>query len=179
VHGIDALMQSDEEGSHADSSRHSRLGGDPDPLLSFLGSMVDAWGKGMTAWLPLARAAGESARHSSTAAGVTAAGVVPGLGKAWLLTVRSSLRYGGALADLSLRHQASLLRATGGADTPPSRHLVDELRAFLREVGDAASLEARRLQRELEEVGEGMARSTAPAPSQPASQDRRRHEVKP
>lgn len=168
-------MQSDEDGSHADSSRHSRLGGDPDPLLSFLGSMVDAWGQGMTAWLPLARAAGESARHSSTAAGV-----VPGLGKAWLLTVRSSLRYGGALADLSLRHQASLMGATGGADAAPSRLLVDELRAFLREVGDAASLEARRLQRELEEVGEGMARSTAPATSQPASQDpRRRHEVKP
>lgn len=172
-------MQSDEDGSHADSSGHSRVGGDPDPLLSFLGSMADAWGKGMTAWLPLARAAAETARHSSTAAGV-----VPGLGKAWLLTVRSSLRYGGALADLSLRHQASLMRATAEARSAPSRGLTDDLRAFLREVGDAASLEARRLQRELEEVGEGMARSTAsattaPDTATPASQDKRRHEVKP
>jgi hypothetical protein len=38
------------------------------------------------------------------------------------------------------------------------RLLVDELRAFLREIGDAAVQEARRLATELEQIGEVVAR---------------------
>jgi ElaB/YqjD/DUF883 family membrane-anchored ribosome-binding protein len=82
-----------------------------------------------------------------------------------------------------LRHQASLMqvatRTRGQAAASPTecRMLADEVRAFLREIGDAATQEARRLQQELEKLNESVARAVDQAtPSQ--HQHRRRHEVK-
>jgi hypothetical protein len=52
-----------------------------------------------------------------------------------------------------------------------SRVLADELRAYLREVGDAAMQEARRLQHELEAVSESIAEvadQATPSPYDPA-----------
>jgi hypothetical protein len=56
--------------------------------------------------------------------------------------------------------------------------LADELRAFLREIGEAATQEARRLQMELEQVGEAVARAATPAKQPPHPDHRRRHRVK-
>ena len=58
------------------------------------------------------------------------------------------------------------------------RVLADGLRAFLREIGEAAAQEARRLQMELEQVGESIARAAGPAGPSPHPDYRRRHRVK-
>jgi len=46
------------------------------------------------------------------------------------------------------------------------RVLADEVRACLREIGDVAMREARRLQMELERIGEAVARGLEPEPSE-------------
>lgn len=97
------------------------------------------------------------------------------------------LRYSGAVADSFLRYEASLKqsaldRAHEGREISPSenRVLVDETRAFLRRIGDAASLEARRAQYELEQIGESIARAAAAGDcaSLHPNQHVRRHKVK-
>jgi hypothetical protein len=94
------------------------------------------------------------------------------------------LRYSGAVAEAFARYEASLIqaeldRADEGRGTSPSagRVLVDEARAFLRRVGDAATLEARRAQHELEQIGESIAQAAAAGDG--TSLDHvRRHEIK-
>ncbi len=115
------------------------------------------------------------------------AGMSPALAEAWMAGAASAIRYGSALAALGVRYEASLVqsvadRATGQSARSPAeqRALADELRAFLREVGDAASREARLLQHNLERVGETIAEAADRAtPSPYPFQHRRRHEVKP
>jgi hypothetical protein len=112
----------------------------------------------------------------------------PAMAQACMLAIGSTMRYLRALAELHARYQASLMqavadRATGQAAASPAecRVLADELRAFLREVGDAATLEARRLQSELEQVGESIAHAADHATSSPQHQPRphrRPHQVK-
>ena len=67
-----------------------------------------------------------------------------------------------------------------GTSLSESRVLVDETRTLLRRVGDAATLEARRAQYELEQIGELIARAAAASEgaSLPPNQHVRRHEVK-
>jgi len=108
------------------------------------------------------------------------------MAQALAIAAGSTMRYWQALADLHARYQASLMRvvadrATGQSAASPIeyRELADELRAFLREVGDAAALEARRLQLELEQVGEAVARVADQATPPPDGQPyRRQHRVK-
>ncbi len=73
-----------------------------------------------------------------------------------------------------------LAQEGSGASLSESRLLVDETRALLRRVGDAATLEARRAQDELEKVGEWIARAVAAVEGAPLHPDQRvrRHEVK-
>ncbi len=97
------------------------------------------------------------------------------------------LRYSDAVAEAFVRYEASLMQAAHnpaqegrGTSTSENRVLVDETRAFLRRVGDAATLEARRAQYELEKVGESIAQTAAAGdgPSLHPNQHVRRHEVK-
>ncbi len=97
------------------------------------------------------------------------------------------LRYSGAVAEALARYEASLIQAGfdwagEGRGTSPSerRVLVDETRAFLRRIGDAATLEARRTQYELEQIGESIAQAAAVSDgaSLHPSQHVRRHEIK-
>ena len=94
------------------------------------------------------------------------------------------------LAELHARYQGGLMRAvasraSGQAAVPASecRELADELRAWLREIGDAATREARRLQAELDAIGEEIAEAAdaaTPAPTATGTDPRpRRHRVKP
>jgi hypothetical protein len=73
------------------------------------------------------------------------------------------LRYWGRLAQIHAAHQANVARAlaAGGFDASRSgkeqRMLADEFRAYLREVGDLATQEARILQAELEKLAANVA----------------------
>ena len=84
------------------------------------------------------------------------------MARAAAVAAASTLRYGRALAGLTAQHQASLVEAIGmrRADAPgtPVRVLAEEVRAYFREVGETACLEARRLQAELDAIGEEAAR---------------------
>jgi hypothetical protein len=119
--------------------------------------------------------------------GAELAGMSPALAEAWMAGAASAVRYSSALAALGVRYEASLVqlvadRATGQSARPlaEQRALADELRAFLRGVGDAASQEARLLQQDLERIGETIAQAADRAtPSPYPLQYRRRHEVKP
>ena len=98
------------------------------------------------------------------------------------------LRYSGAVAEALARYEAGLIQAgldrtDEGRGTAPSgsRVLVDETRAFLRRIGDAAALEARRAQHELEQLGDSIAQTVAvgEGASLHPTQNVRRHEIKP
>jgi signal transduction histidine kinase len=138
-------------------------------------------------WAELARAyaavlPGGATRRRGAEAAREALGQVgdlsPALAEAAMVAAISAFRYARALAEICARHQGSVIeamldRASGEAAgaSADSRVLIDDLRACLREIGDAASLEARRLQIELEQVGESIARAATadeppPAPHQ-------------
>jgi hypothetical protein len=138
-------------------------------------------------WAELARAygtvppRGPPRRHAEEAAREALAQVAdlsPALAEAAMIAAISAFRYGRALAEICARHQGSVVqalldRASGEAAgaSAGGRALIDDLRACLREIGEAASLEARRLQVELEQVGESIARAATadeppPAPHQ-------------
>jgi outer membrane murein-binding lipoprotein Lpp len=112
------------------------------------------------------------------------AGMSPAIAQASGATAMSLMRYWRILAEVQLRYQRSLMqdaaaRAGRQAAGSPAdcRIHADEVRAFLREIGDAATQEARRLQQELEKIGESVAQAADKAtPSQ--HPHRRWHEVK-
>ena len=87
----------------------------------------------------------------------------------WLTGATSTLRYWRDLTDVCARYQPALIRSAAPRATPQpltpeseDRVLADELRACLREIGDVAVQEARRLQTELERIGEAVARGLEP-----------------
>ena len=86
------------------------------------------------------------------------------MARAAAVAAASTLRYGRALAGLTAQHQGSLTEAMGmrrtGAPGTPVRVLAEDLRAYFREVGEAACLEARRLQAKLDAIGEEVARAS-------------------
>ena len=84
----------------------------------------------------------------------------------FVVCATSALRYWRDLTEVYMSHQPALIRSMAQAAMPaqPStpeaddRLLADELRACLREIGDVAGQEARRLQTELERISEAAAR---------------------
>ena len=169
-----------------DDGQSSAGGGGPaDPVAQFIGSVVTAWGHGLEALTRFASGGqdGTGAPVASFLDGAQALDLSPALAQAYLASVGSATRYAGTLAELFVRYEASLVRAaTGRSAASPAecRVLADELRAFLREIGDAATREARRLEHDLAKVGELIAQATDKAtPSPEADLDRRRHAVKP
>lgn len=138
---------------------------------------------------PLADAIGmRMGGEAGQAAASQLADMSPAVAQAGLAAAASAFRYWCTIAELLARYQSSLAqaaadRATGHAAASPAecRVLADELRALFRQVGDAAMQEARRLQQELEVVGESIARTASEAtPGSPPTQrpPRRRHRVK-
>jgi hypothetical protein len=95
------------------------------------------------------------------------------MAQTWLICATSTLRYWRDLADVYARYQQALMRSAAPPATPQpltpdseDRVLADELRACLREIGDVAVQEARRLQTELERIGETVARGFEPGVSE-------------
>lgn len=97
--------------------------------------------------------------------------------QAGAIAAASALRYGRVLAEIQARYQSALMRALleqapleqDGAD---QRALADDLRAWLREIGEAANQEARRLQAELDKLSELIAQITAAGTPTPSRQHR-------
>ena len=121
----------------------------------------------------------------------TGAGAVPGLGRsdvaslaaqACLVASVGGLRYWSKLAQTYGAHQAAIVQSlaasmnnSGGSED--QRVLTDELRAYLREVGDVSVQEARAFQSELEKLAAEVA--TAAASSDTSPDYRRRWKAKP
>jgi len=96
-----------------------------------------------------------------------------------MIGAASTLRYWRELVAIYGKHQPALMqglawRATTQSSAPETEDLllVDALRACLREIGDVAVREARRLQTELERIGEAAARAVD-EPGAPAAYRRR------
>jgi|SRR6516165_270116 hypothetical protein len=145
------------------------------PQSDLLGSLFSSWADAWRIGLGV----------SEMPAGVDVFGaVLSAPAQACWIGFTAWLRYSGAVAEAFARYEASLIqaeldRADEGRGTSPSagRVLVDETRAFLRRVGDAATLEARRAQHELEQIGELIAQAAAVGDG--TSLDHvRRHEIK-
>ena len=187
--------------------RFSRPGDGPsDPLSSLLGALTDLWGKGLSAlqaMAPMAEGGASFGAMFPRAGGLGAsadagpvsqlADMSPAIAQAGIVAAASTLRYWRTLAELQARYHSSLMQAVAergteqaaAASPADSRLLADELRAFLREVGDAAMQEARRLQHELEQVSESIAQVADQAtpsphydPDHPERPHRRPHHVK-
>lgn len=128
-----------------------------------------------------------AAAEAGQAAFVQIVDLSPTFVEACMVGTSSAIRCQIALAELVFRYGTSLAqaaadRATGRNVTAPSdcRVLADELRAFVRGIGDLATREARRLEYELERVGETIAQATDQATPPPSPyQHRRRHQMKP
>jgi hypothetical protein len=102
------------------------------------------------------------------------------MARAAAVAAASTLRYGRVLAGLTARHQGSLAEAMGmrraGAPGTPVRVLAEDVRAYFREVGEAACQEARHLQAELDAIGEEVAQAAETAG--PQGPYRRPHKAK-
>ena len=135
-------------------------------FLDTAAGMLEAYAKIMSQL-----AGGGAAQSQGSTAGQPASveGVTPALVEAWTLASASTLRYGQGLTEVFARHQGALLNAASmrfsadGLTPEQQRAEAEELRQFLREVGETALLEARRLEHALEQLGEAVAQSAAPA----------------
>ena len=154
-----------------------------DPLAAMLGPMASVAAT-LAAMLPRQMepyAAAEASREAASQFG----DLSPAMAEAGMIATASTFRYWRAMAEICARHQSSLMqaavdRATDRSAASPAecRVLADGLRAFLREIGETATQEARRLQMELEQVGESIARTAAATEPPPHPGNRRRYRVK-
>ena len=155
-----------------------------DPALSLMAAVRDAWALSMSIMQTLAQQTGgatarpgqEAVAEFDPEATTSHSGDVPQeedlssvLMQTWLICAMSTLRYWQDLTEVYARHQSMLIRSAARRPTPQrsipkseDRVLADELRACLREIGDVAVREARRLQGELERIGEGVAGGLQP-----------------
>lgn len=147
------------------------------PAAGMLGAYADLMSR-----LSGGRAGGPQGATQDAAS--QAADLSPALVEAASVAMGSALRYGQALAEVFARHQGNLVKAAAArlandaAQSPDERHAAaEELRAFLRDVSETAMLEARRLEHELGQVSEAVARAAAP-PS-PDDPYKRRWSAKP
>jgi hypothetical protein len=127
------------------------------------------------------------------------AGAVPGLGssangtkqadvaslaaQACLVASVGGLRYWRKLAQTYCAHQAAILQSLSASVNDPGRSaeeqrvLTDEIRAYLREIGDVSVQEARAFQSELEKLAADVA--TAAGNSDASPDYHRRWKAKP
>jgi hypothetical protein len=137
----------------------------PDPLSMFLGVSA-SFAKSLSEIIV------RRPEFASGVAGAPGSGSSPRDGqlsslmmRTWIICATSTMRYWRDLAEVYSRHQSALIQSVGrrAMPEPPTtddedRVVADELRACLREIGDVAVQEARRLQMELERVGEAVIR---------------------
>jgi hypothetical protein len=101
------------------------------------------------------------------------------LGQAWMIAASSGLRYWWRLAEMYGERQAGLLQAlmSSRLSEDERRAMVDELRAYVRDLGDVSLREARVLQSELERLSHGLAAAAGLGAEH--TQHRRRWRAKP
>jgi len=77
----------------------------------------------------------------------------------------SSLSYGYSVQSIIYKFQAALVALNFSGHNPELKHalLIDELRGFLREIGDSASREGRNFQHQLAIITEQLAQAEAKA----------------
>jgi hypothetical protein len=175
--GLSALQFMAEQARAATMGTGPATDGGGDPL-----SALTALTTGFTAAMSdfIVRCAGPL--RDAPAPGVSAnrADLSSQIPRALLVGMTSTLRYWRGLADVYGRHQGSLIEAAARRTMAPSpiaetedRMLVDELRAFFREIGEVATQEARRLESELEQIGEALAHGAVQQPDFSAEYRRR------
>lgn len=98
--------------------------------------------------------------------------IAPLVARAVVVAAVSTLNYWRGLSEVYSKHQATILQwwtKHAMSQSPISeaerRLAAEELRTFLREVGDVALREARRLQGELQQIGESVASAASTADS--------------
>jgi hypothetical protein len=102
------------------------------------------------------------------------------LTQTWVVCATSALLYWRDLAEVYVSHQPALIQSVARGAMPAQlstpeegdRLLADELRACLREIGEVAGQQARRLQSELERISEAVAHGFD-QPDAPESYQRR------
>ncbi len=101
------------------------------------------------------------------------------LGQTWMVAASSGFRYWRRLAEMYGEHQADLLQAlmSSGVSEDERRATIDELRAYVRDLGDVSLQEARVLQSELERLSHGLAAAVGSGAEH--AQHRRRWRAKP
>lgn len=126
--------------------------------------MLEGYAKIMS---QLARGGAAQSQGAATGPAASVEGLTPALVEAWTIASASTLRYGQGLTEVFARHQGALLNAAtmrvsgDGPTSEQQRAEAEALRQFLREVGDTATLEARRLEHALEQLGEAVAQGAA------------------
>jgi hypothetical protein len=101
----------------------------------------------------------------------------------YLVAAAGGLRYWRKLLQTHSAHQVAILRSLAAAEgdaKPSGKHdgvLADEIRAYLREIGEVSLQEARSFQVELEKLGAEMASGRETAENSP--EYRRRWKAKP
>lgn len=125
---------------------------------------------------PLRRAGSAAADMTTAQSGVDIAGF---LGQTWMTATTSGVRYWARLAQMHGEHQPRLLQALlmGERSEYEHRAMIDELRAYVRDLGDLASQEARMLQSELDRLSGGL--TAAVGSGAAPAQYRRRWRAKP
>jgi hypothetical protein len=140
-----------------------------DPLGALTAALRDSWTLGMLAVEKVlaqgAEGAGSGDPGSSTGDAGKQVEMVSLVAQSYLIAATSGLRYLSRVAQTYGTHQTSMLSSLLGSGTGKQfseedrRALTENIRAYLREIGDLAQQEARLLQVELEKVGEGLARA--------------------
>jgi hypothetical protein len=183
--GLSALQLMADRASAAVTDTGQAAGGDPLAALialttGFTTAMSDLAAQGARQTGGLRSAVPNAAEQGDFAGSTDASSPMV---RALMVGMASTLRYWRGLAGVYGRHQSTLMQATAGrmmARSPVSeadnRLLVDDLRGFLREIGDVAMQEARRLESELEKIGEALAHGTEQ--SDPLAPYRRRWRAK-
>jgi hypothetical protein len=142
-----AAWQGAARSAFAPSAEGARPAAMPGPLADFAAAFS---GLG-----PGARPGGEAAALPKFG---SQAELLQALGEAWMIAAGSAMRYGQTMFEVQSRYQGNVMRS-GGTAPLSDRDMTEHFRAFLREAGEAASRETRRLQMELDMLGEKVARA--------------------
>jgi hypothetical protein len=150
-----------------------------DPFGALAATLRDTWALGMSAVENVLSQGNEGiASVAGTAEGDAGkqAEMLSLVAQSYVVAASSGLRYLSRVAQTYGAHQAAILSSLVGSgagrqfSNEDRRDLTENIRTYLREMGDIAQQEARILQAELEKVGEGLARAADESGTTPPHQ---------
>jgi hypothetical protein len=163
--GFSTLRQMAERAGAATPDAGRATSGDPLSALTALASgysaaISDFVAQGMGLGTDPRSGGSTAASPDGFAAGMDISAL---MARAMMVGAAGTLRYWRNVAGVYARHQATLVQAAARRRMaqPPTRQaedrlLVDNLRAFLRDIADVAMQEARHLESELDLIGEAL-----------------------